>query len=71
MSKSTQLECRIIIRHRKDLKTEIGMYDPLNGRYEKLGVHGPDPREVDRVIEDLKASIIRAGHFLTFSERSE
>ena len=68
---SKQLECRIIIRHRDDKKVAIGMYDPLNERYEPLGVHGPDPRAVDKVIYDLKSSIERAGHLLTFSECSE
>jgi hypothetical protein len=66
-----QLECRIVItRGRADLKTEIGMYDPLNGRYEALGEHGPARAEVDRVIHDLKRSIERAGHRLTFCERT-
>ncbi len=47
------------------------MVDPLNMRYEPLGEHGPDKREIDKVIENLKTSIIRAGHLLTFSEKSE
>ena len=68
-----QLECRIVITRggRLDLKTEVGMYCPNTGRYEKAGVHGPDPREVDKVIMDMKTSIERAGHRLTFCERTE
>jgi hypothetical protein len=69
MSKK-QLECRIILTHghRIDLKTDLGMYDPVSGRYEPLGAHGPSPREVDRVVADLQASMERAGHLVTFSE---
>lgn len=47
------------------------MYDPISGRYEHLGVHGPSVKEVDKVVRDLKTSIERAGHRLTFSEKSE
>lgn len=65
-----QLECRIVISYRPDKKIELGMYDPLNNRYEPLGTHGPSKREVDRVVNDLKKSIIKAGHKLTFCERS-
>ena len=46
------------------------MYDPLSGRYEDLGSHGPGRREVEKVVSDLKASIERAGHRLTFCERT-
>lgn len=66
-----QLECRIVIIHRKDRKINLGMYSPCDMRYEPLGIHGPDQREIDRVILDLKSSIERAGHMLTFCERSE
>lgn len=67
-----QLECRIVITRggRIDLKTEVGMYDPVSGRYEPLGAHGPDRREIDKVIRDLKRSIEMAGHRLTFCERT-
>lgn len=65
-----QLECRIVIGYRPDKKIELGMYDPLNDRYEPLGTHGPSQREVDRVVLDLKKSIVKAGHRLTFCERS-
>ena len=65
-----RLECRIVITHRADRRTDVGMYDPITGRYEPLGTHGPARREVDRVVRDLKASIERAGHLLTFCERT-
>lgn len=69
ITKQKQLECRIIISHgRTDLKTEVGMYDPLTMRYEPLGAHGPSQREIDRVVRDLQASMERAEHLVTFSE---
>lgn len=75
MSYGEKLECRIVIRHhRADGRTSVGMYDPLSGRYEPLGAHGgrgtTGQREVDRVVRDLKVSIERAGHAVTFSERT-
>ena len=71
MARRRQLECRIVLTWgRRDRRTEVGMYDPASGRYEPLGTHGPDPREVDRVVRDLAASIERAGHRLTWCERS-
>jgi hypothetical protein len=68
-----QLECRLVVTRggRLDFKTELGMYCPVTGRYETCGVHGPDPREVDKAIRDLKTSIERAGHRLTFCERKQ
>lgn len=73
MNDKQQLECRIVIIHRRssDLKTEVGMYDPKSGRYERLGLHGPAQHEVDKMVRGLKESIERAGHRLTFCERSE
>lgn len=70
MSKQRQLECRIIITHshREDLKTEVGMYDPLNEKYVPLGAHGPDTRSIDSAVRGLKERIEREGHRLTFSE---
>ena len=67
-----QLECRIVITRggRLDLKTELGMYCPVTGRYEKAGVHGPDPHEVDKAIMGMKVAIERAGHRLTFCDRT-
>lgn len=64
-----QLECRIVIGYRSDKRIELGMYDPLNDRYEALGTHGPGQREIDRIVNDLKRSITQAGHRLTFCER--
>ena len=64
------LECRIVLTYRDDNRVAVGMYDTMGGRYEPLGVHGPSQREVDKVVRDLKASIERAGHRLTFCERS-
>ena len=67
-----QLECRIIItrpRHSGE-RIAVGMYDPLSGKYQPLGEHGPDEREIDRVVRDLAQSIERAGHRLTWCERS-
>lgn len=64
-----QLECRIVLTYRDDHKVEMGMFDPLNMRYEPLGTHGPSQREVDRAVYGLRDSIERAGHRLTFCER--
>ena len=46
------------------------MYDPARYRYEPLGEHGPDERDIDRVVRDLAVSIERAGNRLTWCERS-
>jgi hypothetical protein len=69
MSKK-QLECRIVTTHghRHDLKTEVGMYDPISGRYEPLGAHGPRVRDVDKMVAGLAARIEAEGHLLTFSD---
>ncbi len=66
-----QLECRIVIVRHKDKTCSIGMYDPKNQRYEPLGTHGPDNKVIDKVVMDLKTSIEKAGHRLTFCDRSE
>lgn len=76
---SKQLECRIVIIHHPVHKlrilaesfnrsVEVGMYDPLNDRYEFLGRHRPD--ELDKVVRGLKTAIERAGHRLSFCESS-
>jgi hypothetical protein len=67
-SMSEQLECRILITHRRDRRVDLAMCDPLTGRVERLGTHGPGQREVDRAVRDLADTIVRAGHRLTFSE---
>lgn len=75
-----QLECRIVVIHHKECMlrilgeehrryVELGMFDPVSGRYEFLGRHMPD--KIDEVVYNLKNSIERAGHRLTFCERSE
>ena len=66
-----QLECRIVLTFRRDRRVDMGMLDPRSGRYEALGTHGPDVREVDNAVRGLKDGITRAGHLLTFCERSE
>ena len=72
-----QLECRIVIIHKRvdpynlqgPRMFELGMYDPANKRYEKLGEH--PVAKIDKIVGDLKVSILRAGHHLTFSEYTE
>lgn len=75
-----QLECRIVIIWHRPARlrilgeqfnrfVEVGMYDPVSGRYEHLGRHHPS--DLDKVVRGLKESIERAGHRLTFCERSE
>ncbi len=61
-----QLECRIVITHVPVLQFELGMYDPLNMRYERLGTH--PTKNIDRIVGDLKTRIERERHLLTFSE---
>ena len=65
-----QLECRIVLTYHRNGKVAMGMYDPISGRYEPLGTHGPGRRAVDEAVQGLKDSIERAGHRLTFCERS-
>lgn len=71
MAAPKQLECRIVLTFLKCGRVKLAMCDPKNWRVEDLGVHGPSRKEVDKVIGDLKRSIERAGHLLTFCERSE
>lgn len=66
-----QLECRIVITRHPDKRVELGMYCPVTYRYQKTGVHGPDLREIDKAVLNLKSSIEKAGHRLTFCERTE
>lgn len=65
-----QLECRIVLTYRRDGRVGLGMYDPASGRYEHLGTHGPSRADVDRAVRGLAESIERAGHRLTWCERS-
>jgi len=66
-----QLECRIVLTFKRDGRVAVAMCDPKTGRMEDLGIHGPSVQEVDLVVRNLKESIQRAGHLLTFCERSE
>lgn len=66
-----RLECRIILRYRRDRRVDMGMYDPKSGRYEALGTHGPDKRDVDKAVHGLMTAIERAGHRLTWAEHNE
>lgn len=62
---SKQLECRIVITHIPGVFS-LGMFDPSSGRYEALGTH--PATELERVVGDLRTSIERAGHRVTYSE---
>lgn len=64
-----QLECRVVIFHLPDKRIELGMYDPLGGRYEPLGTHGPSPQAVETAIRGLKERIEQEGHRVSFCER--
>lgn len=71
VAQQKQLECRIVITYLRDGRIKLGMYDPKSTRYEPLGTHGPAAKEVDKAVRGLKESIERAGHRLSFCERSE
>lgn len=66
-----QLECRAVLTYHRDGRVGMGMYDPVSGRYEPLGVHGPGQADIDRAVRGLREGIERAGHRLTWCERSE
>lgn len=66
-----KLECRIVLRYRRDRRVDMGMYDPKSGRYEALGTHGPRRAEVDKAVCGLRTAIERAGHHLTWAEHNE
>lgn len=68
--RTKQLECRVVVLYRPDGKVDMGMYDPLNSRYEPLGTHGPDKRRIAEAIRGLKERIEREGHRVSFCERS-
>lgn len=70
-SQRRQLECRVVIRRLPDRRVALGMYDPLNMRYEALGTHGPGESSIDEAVRGLKEAIERAGHRLTFSDCAE
>lgn len=60
-----QLECRVVITN-LDCIFEMGMYDPISGRYEALGTHSY--KDKDNVVRGLKERIEREGHRVSFSE---
>lgn len=60
-----QLECRIVITH-WDGTFDMGMYDPVSGRYEPLGRH--PTRDIERVVGDLRVRMEKERHKVTFSE---
>lgn len=66
-----QLECRIVILYRTDRRIDLGMFDPLNMRYEPLGTHGPDRKEIDNAVCGLRDRIIREGMRVSFCERKK
>lgn len=66
-----QLECRVVLRYLSDGRARMGMYDPVSGRYEPLGTHGPAQADVDRAVRGLRDRIAREGHLVTFSEMEE
>lgn len=59
-----QLECRVVVTLWHSV-FDMGMYDPVSGRYEPLGTH--PRRDEDKVVGGLKERIEREGHLLTFS----
>lgn len=62
-----RLECRIVLTYWPGTgKFDMGMFDPLNVRYEPLGTH--PLRDIDRIVGDLATRIERERHLLTFSE---
>lgn len=66
---SNQMECRVVLTTNRDGKTfGLGMYDPISGRYEALGTHPNCDK--DKIVRDISISIQRAGHRLTYCERS-
>lgn len=67
----SRLECSIVVKRLKDGRATVGMLDPVSGRYEPLGTHGPDRSVIDKVIMDLRRSIESAGHTATVRESSE
>ena len=70
MSGARQLECRVVITNKGGASApfELGMYDPLSGRYEPLGTHPANGK--DKIVRDLKVRMEREGHLVSFSEQS-
>ena len=60
-----QLECRVVITHWGG-QFELGMFDPISGRYEFLGKH--PMKDIERIVHDLKVRMEQERHRVTFSE---
>ena len=60
------MECRIVLT-KVGLSTEVGMFDPVSGRYVPLGSHR---EHLDTVVRDLKIRMEKEGHTVTFAERT-
>jgi hypothetical protein len=61
------MECRIVLTS-EGSKTEMGMFDPVSGRYVPLGKHSP--AVLDKVVRDLKTRMEKEGHLVSFCTRS-
>lgn len=69
MANRKQLECRVVITNDDERgKFRLGMFDPLNERYEPLGEHKMTDK--DMVVPPLVTKITREGHRVSFSEIS-
>lgn len=62
---SKQIPCRVVVTYRGAV-FDLGMFDPVSGRYEPLGTH--PCRDADKVIGGLRDRIAREGHLISFSE---
>lgn len=60
-----RLECRIVLTW-WGRQFDMGMYDPISGKYEPLGRHPTD--KAPKIIGDLRARIEQERHVVTFSE---
>ncbi len=69
MPAGERMECRVVITHLPGTgKFDMGMYDPVCGRYEPLGRHPVE--KIDRIVGDLVARMEQERHVVTFSEIS-
>lgn len=67
MGEPKRLECRIVLTYWPGTgKFDMGMYDPLNMRYEELGTHPMS--KADRIVGDLRVRMEKERHIVTFSE---
>ena len=63
-----RLECRIVLTYWPK-HFEMGMFDPVSGRYEPLGNNHPIDK-VDKIVGDLRNRIEMERHIVTYSEVS-